>query len=293
MTTLRRQMIEDMTARGLSEKTQSGYLRAVTGLARFHGKSPDELSAREVQRFLVHLLEDRGLSWGSCNVYVHGLRFFFCNTLGRDGRRFHVPRAREPQRLPEILSRDEVRALILSAASLRDRALLSTTYGAGLRVSEVTQLRIGDIDSARMCLRIEQGKRRKDRLGLLSERMLAELRAYWRVDHPGRKREDWLFPGRAPGRPISAKTASRIFHAAKAKAGIAKRGGFHSLRHAFATHLLEDGTDLHSIQRLLGHSSIRTTLRYFHLCERRLLVSSSPLDALELDGGPDGTPAGG
>ena len=194
MTPLRRHMIEDMTARGLSEKTQSGYLRAVAGLARFHGKSPEELSAREVQRYLVHFLEDLGLSWGSCNVTVHGLRFFFRITPGRDSTRFHVPRAREPQRLPEILSREEVGALISAAAKRRDRALLSAGYG--VRVGEAAGLRIGDIDSGRMCLRIEQGKRRKDRLGPLSERRLAELRAYWRADHPGRKREAWLFPGR-------------------------------------------------------------------------------------------------
>ena len=196
---------------------------------------------------------------------------------------FMFARAQEPQRLPEILSREEVRALISAAGSRRDRALLAIAYGAGLRISAAAQLRIGDIDSGGMCLRVEQGKRRKDRLGLLCERMLVEPRAYWSADHPGRQHQDWLFPGRAPGRPITAKTASRVFHGAKVKAGIAKRGGFHSLRHAFATHLLEDGTDLASIQRLLGHSSIRTTLRYFHLSERRLLLSTSPLDALGLD----------
>ena len=290
MTPLRRQMIDDMTVRGLAKSTQASYLHAVASLARYHRKSPDALSAREVQRFLVHLVEDRGLAWGSCNGYVHGLRFFYGVTLGRATDGFHIPLAKTPQRLPEILSRAEVAAVIASARSRRDRALLATTYGAGLRVSEAVHLRLGDIDGTRMCLRIRTAKRAKDRYGLLSQTMLSELRAYWREAHdttagPGRDREDWLFPGIRPGLPISRVTASRLFHAAKAAAGIGKAGGIHSLRHAFATHLLEDGVDLHTIQRLLGHGSIKTTLRYFHLSERRLMVTGSPLDTLELADG--------
>ncbi len=179
------------------------------------------------------------------------------------------------------MSRAEVRALIEAAASLRDRALLTTTYGAGLRASEVIRLKVSDIDGKRMCLRIAQGKRRKDRYGLLSECMQGELRAYWRAYRP----ETWLFPGARPEQPITRVTAHRVFHAAKAKAGISKDGGLHSLRHAFATHLLEAGSDLHSIQRLLGHGSIRSTLRYFHLSDRRLMATASPLDDLGLDGG--------
>ncbi len=299
MTPLRRQMIDDMTVRGLAKSTQESYLHAVASLAGFYRKSPDALCAREVQRFMVHLVEDRGLAWGTCNGYVHGLRFFFRVTLGRlrdpgPAEGFHIPRAKEPQRLPEILSRAEVAALICAAASRRDRALLATTYGAGLRVSEVVHLKLGDIDSTRMCLRVRAAKRAKDRYGLLSEAMLAELRAYWSDAHkraagpgfrfrPGREREDWLFPGIRAGLPISRQTAARIFHLAKGKAGIGKEGGIHSLRHAFATHLLEDGVDLHTIQRLMGHGSIKTTLRYFHLSERRLMVTASPLDSLEFD----------
>lgn len=290
MTPLRRQMIDDMVVRGLAKTTQETYLHAVASLAGFHNKSPDRLSAREVQRFMVHLVEDRGLAWGTCNCYVHGLRFFFCVTLGRASGGFHIPRAREPQRLPEILSRAEVAALIDAAGSPRDRALLATTYGAGLRVSEVVHLKIGDIDSTRMCLRIRHAKRAKDRSGLLSEPMLAELRAYWAAAQsepagprrPGRDRDDWLFPSTRAGRPIIRQTAAHVFRGAKAKAGITKEGGIHSLRHAFATHLLEDGVDLHTIQRLMGHGSIKTTMRYLHLSERRLMVTGSPLDALGL-----------
>jgi len=277
MTPLRRQMIEDMTARGFSQATHASYLHAVTELARFHRTSPDELTPREVQRFLVYLVEERGLAWATCNVYVHALRFFYRVTLERDDTSFHIPRSKEALRLPEILGRQEVRALLQAAENRRDRALLATTYGAGLRASEVIRLRLGDIDSERMCLRIEQGKRRKDRLALLSARLLEELRDYWRACRP----EGWLFPGGRAGRHITRITAHRSFHAAKLRAGITKAGGLHSLRHAFATHMLEAGADLHTIQRLLGHGSIKTTLRYFHLSERRLMTTISPLDQLD------------
>jgi integrase/recombinase XerD len=277
MTPLRRQMIEDMTVRGFSKATHASYLHAVTELARFHHTSPDRLMSREVQRFLVHLAEDRGLAWATCNVYAQALRFFYRVTLGCDDTSFRIPRGRGVRRLPEILSRQEVRSLIQAAANRRDRALLVATYGAGLRASEVIRLRLNDIDSGRMCLRIEQGKRRKDRLALLSARLLEELRDYWRACRP----EGWLFPGgRAEGH-ITRTTAHRSFHAAKAVAGITKAGGLHSLRHAFATHMLEAGTDPHTIQRLLGHGSIKTTLLYFHLSERRLMTTISPLDQLD------------
>ncbi len=280
MTLLRQQMIEDMSVRGLAEATRKSYLHAVSQLALFHNRRPDKLGKREVQAFLVHLVEDRKLSYGTCNGYVYGLRFFYCTTLGRDDLRFQIPTSREPSRLPSILSRAEVRALLEAAMNIRDRALLTTTYGAGLRVSEVIKLKISDIDATRMCIRIEQGKRRKDRYGLLSKGMCQELRNYWRICKP----ETWLFAGVNSGQPVSRTTAHHIFHAAKAKAGIKKEGGIHLLRHAFATHLLESGCDLHTIQRLLGHSSIRSTLRYFHLTERRLMSTSSPLDDLGLDG---------
>ena len=281
MTPLRRRMIEDMVARGLAGSTQENYLRAVTCLAQFYDKSPAVLSVREVQRFLIHLLQDRGLASGTCNVYAHGLRFFYAVTLGRYGVRFHVPRTREPRRLPEILSRDEVRAVLGAAGDVRNRTLLSVAFGAGLRASGVVALKLADIDRGRMCLRIREGKRGKDRLGLLSEAMLDTLEVYWRARRP----KDWLFPGRVSGRPIARKTAWLMFQTAKAEAGVTKGEGLHSLRHAFATHLVEAGVDIVVIQRLLGHASIRSTLRYLHLSERRLMVTGSPLDDLELDDG--------
>ena len=277
MNLLRQQMLEDMTVRGLSVATRQTYVHAVAELAKFHDRRPDNLTAREVQQFLVHLVEHRGLAWGTCNCYVHGLRFFYRVTLGRKDTDFCIPRAKEPARLPVILSPGEVRRILDAAANRRDRALLMTTYSAGLRASEVVHLKISDIDRQRMCLRVEQGKRKKDRYTLLSPKLLPVLEDYWRRYRP----QDWLFPSPKKGRPLSRVSAYLIFQAAKAEAGFEKTGGIHSLRHAFATHMLEAGIDLHTIQRLLGHGSIRTTLRYFHLTERRLMTTKSPLDLMD------------
>lgn len=280
MTPLRRKMLDDMTIRGLSKATKHAYERAVSQLATFHNRSPDLLSNHDIQTFLVHLLEERKLCHATCNGYVYGLRFFYTHTLGRDNIHFTIPTAREPSRLPVILAREEVRTILDAAVTPRDRALLTTTYGAGLRASEVVKLKVNDIDARRMCIRIVEGKRRKDRYALLSKAMLHELRSYWRVAKP----KPFLFPSSQDTRPLTRVSAHRIFHLAKDRAGILKEGGIHSLRHAFATHLLESGTDLHTIQRLLGHTNIRSTLRYFHLSEDRLTATRSPLDELETEG---------
>ncbi len=277
MTPLRCQMIEDLTVRGLAANTHKAYLHAVSQLAQYYNRRPDQLSTREVQRFLVHLHEERGLAWSSCNLYSHGLRFFYRVTLNRAAADFYVPSPKPEQRLPEILSREEVRSLFQATANHRDRALLMTAYGAGLRASEVIGLKISDIDSDRMMLRIDQGKGKKDRYSLLSDSLLSELRTYWRRHRP----EFWLFPGRREGRPITRQRALGIYYQAKAEAGIDKAGGLHSLRHAFATHMLEAGANLHTIQRLLGHRSLRTTMRYLHLSECRLMSATSPLDLLD------------
>jgi len=277
MSPLRCQMIEDLTARGLAAGTQKSYLRAVSQLAQYYNRRPDQLSAREVQRFLVHLHEERGLTWSSCNLYTQALRFFYRITLGRPSIDFYIPCARQEQRLPEILSRKEVRRLFESASNVRNRALLIATYGAGLRASEVICLKITDIDSDRMTLRIDQGKGKKDRYGLLSDRLLQELRGYWLRYRP----TDWLFPGRFEGRPISYHRVHEIYQETKAEAGITKAGGTHSLRHTFATHMLEAGVDLHTIQRLLGHRSLHTTMRYLHVTERRLMSATSPLELID------------
>jgi integrase/recombinase XerD len=277
MTPLQQRMIEDMTVRGLVPSTQRVYLRAVRDLTAYYKRRPDTLSTRDIQRYLLMLHEERGLTYSTCNTIVHGLRFFYGTTLGRSAMHFVIPLAKEPSTLPIILSRHDIRQLVAAAESLRDQTLLKVTYNAGLRASEVVHLKIAHIDSHRMCLRVEQGKRQKDREALLSPDLLQALRAYWRVYRPA----PWLFPGRDGTQPLALKTAYLIFQRAKDRAGIVKPGGLHLLRHAFATHLLEAGVDLHTIQRLMGHTSIQTTLRYLHVARRHLLQTPSPLELLD------------
>jgi site-specific recombinase XerD len=223
------------------------------------------------------MLREEKLAWSTCNIAVQAFRFFYHTTLGRPEPTFTIPGPKQPKTLPIILSQDEVRRVIVSTATRKQRALLATTYAAGLRVSEVVRLKLEDIDAQRLSLRVEQGKGAKDRDTLLSPRLLEELRAYWRAYRPAR----WLFPARDGQRPMDVTTAQKYYYAAKGRAGITKRGGIHALRHAFATHLLEAGTDLHTIQRLLGHGDIRTTMRYFHLARRTLLGTTSPLEWLD------------
>ncbi len=277
MTTLRMRMDNDLLVRGMAVRTRETYLAAVTRLARHYDRSPDRLSPQEVQAYLVHMLRDEKLAWSTCSIAVHAFRFLYHTTLGRPESTFTIPGPKQPQRLPEILSPVEVRRVLESAANRKQRAVLATTYGAGLRVSEVVRLQLHHLDAERMSLRVEQGKGAKDRDTLLSPRLLEELRAYWREYRPAL----WLFPARDGKRPMDTSTAQKFYYAAKRQAGITKRGGIHALRHAFATHLLEAGTDLHTIQRLLGHGDIRTTMRYFHLARRTVLKTLSPLEWLD------------
>ncbi len=277
MTTLRMRMDNDLLVRGMAARTRETYLAAVTRLARHYRRAPDQLSPQEVQAYLVHMLRDEKLAWSTCSIAVHAFRFLYHTTLGRPESTFTIPGPKQPQRLPEILSPVEVRRVIESAANRKQRAVLATTYGAGLRVSEVVRLQLHPLDAERMSLRVEQGKGAKDRDTLLSPRLLEELRAYWREYRPAL----WLFPARDGKRPMDTSTAQKFYYAAKRQAGITKRGGIHALRHAFATHLLEAGTDLHTIQRLLGHGDIRTTMRYFHLARRTVLKTLSPLEWLD------------
>jgi len=278
MSPLRKQMEADMAIRGLAYRTRETYVESVAKLAKYYGRGPDRISEAEVQRYLLHLLEERKLAHSSCNVMASALEFFYRVTLKRRETEFCLPRPKLPARLPQILSREEVALLIEKTANLKHRALLMATYGGGLRLLEVCHLKLADIDSERMTLRVEQGKGAKDRYTLLSPRLLAELRRYWCVYRP----KLWLFPSpRDPEQPLSAHTAHRIFHAAKDRAGITKAGGIHALRHAFATHLLEAGVDVHTIQRLMGHGSLSTTARYFHLAQKHLSGTASPLELLE------------
>ncbi len=277
MGALRKQMDGDLVVRGMSIRTRQSYLGAVAGLAKHYGRRPDRITREEVQNYLLHLIEQRKLAWSSCNIVFQGLKFFYRVTLKRSATQFDSPRARQPQKLPQILSREEVVALIENTRNPRHRAILMTAYGSGLRLNEICHLRVGDIDSKRMTIRVEQGKGAKDRYTLLSPRLLAELRRYWSFYRP----KEWLFTSTDATRPIGDRTVDRIYKAAKARAGIVKQGGIHALRHAFATHLLEAGVDVHTIQRLLGHGHISTTMRYFHLARKHLAKTPSPLELLE------------
>jgi site-specific recombinase XerD len=270
-------MEEDMMVRGLAERTREAYLWAVTGLAQFYRRSPDQISDEEVQAYLLHLIRDRQRSWSTCNIVVHGLRFFYHTTLQRDRTAFRIPTARRPGRLPALLSREEVQRLIAHATNQKHRTMMLTAYAAGLRLNEVLHLRVCDIDSARMTIRVEQGKGGKDRYTVLSETLREALRAYWRAFRP----TTWLFPGRGD-RPLDPSALQRAYGDAKRRAGLTKPGGIHALRHAFATHLLEAGVDLHTIQRLLGHQSIATTTRYWHLTHASLTTQAARLDLLSV-----------
>lgn len=278
MGALRDRMIRELQLRRLQPATQKAYLEAVTNLTKHFRIAPDQLSARQVQDYVLYLLTKRHLQWNTVNTILSGLTFFYSQTLRRPDVVLAMPCRRSPRRLPEILSAAELEALFAVADSQQHRALLMTTYAGGLRVSEVIHLRPQDIDSQRMMMRIVNGKRCRDRYTLLSPRLLDELRAYWRVYRP----RTWLFCGRHAEQPFADDKARLVFNAAKAKAGIRKGGSIHVLRHCFATHLLEAGVDLRTIQILLGHASISSTVWYLHLTRKTLERTRSPLDLLDL-----------
>lgn len=275
---LRERMEHDLVVRGMSLRTQEAYLAAVAGLAKHYQQRPDALSPQQVEGYIRYLIEQRRLAPNSVRIAVFGLRFFYTVTLHRQP--FTLPLPKGVKKLPEVLSREEVTRLLASATTLRERAVLMTTYGGGLRVSEVVRLRVSDIDAPRDLLRVEQGKGRKDRYTLLGPRLLAELRHYWQVYRPA---PPWLSPQRRQAAPMAVETAQKIYYAAKRRAGITKGGGIHALRHAFATHLLEAGMDLPTLQRLLGHDSITATMRYVHVTPQRAAAHGSPLDGLAFD----------
>jgi site-specific recombinase XerD len=277
MGALRDRMIRDMTVRGFSPRTHESYIRQVVGLARYYRRPPDQLSDDEVQTYLAMLFTERKRAWSTCAQAAHAFRFLYHVTLGRPHTEFRVPAPRQPQRLPEILSRQEVGRLLEACDTPRDRLLLATTYAAGLRVSEVVALKVSDIDADRMTVRVEQGKGRKDRYVPLSPRLLHDLRADGRTVAPPL----WVFANRPGTKPIDVTVAQKVYAFAKRRAGLQKHGGIHALRHAYATHLIEAGRDVHYVQHLLGHRHVTTTMRYFHLSQARALATGSPLDLLE------------
>ena len=278
MGVLRERMIREMALRGLAPRTQEQYADNVAALVRFYQLPPGRINGQMVQDYLYHLLAERKLAWATVNVARCAIRLFYTHILGRREVSTAIPPSKGPRRLPEVLSRGEVERLFESVRNVKHRALLMTAYGAGLRVSEVVALRVADIDSGRMMIRVANGKGAKDRYTILSPRLLTELRAYWKLSRP----EPWLFPAEGAHRPLSRDTARRVFSDAKKRVGIHKHGGIHLLRHSFATHLLEAGVDLRVIQSLLGHRSIATTALYLHVTRKVIAGTQSPLDLLHV-----------
>jgi integrase/recombinase XerD len=278
MTPLRRRMIEDMQVRNLAPHTQRSYLQQISHFARHFGKSPELLGPDDIQTYQIHLSQDRQLSASSMLVAVSAIRFLYKITLKRDWRIDDVvPTCRKPRRLPVVLSRDEV-SQFLDAVDLRKhRVILTVCYAAGLRISEAVRLTPAAIDSQRMVIRIEEGKGRKDRYVMLSPKLLDLLRNYWHAVRP----KQWLFPGDLPGQPITTSAVEAVCRKARDNAGIKKPVTPHSLRHAFAVHLLEAGADLRTIQLLLGHRCLSTTARYLRLATNKVCATASPLDALQ------------
>jgi site-specific recombinase XerD len=269
-------MEQALALRGLAPKTCSAYLSWVRRLVRFCRVVPDQLTTEHVRAFLLHLTQERKLSFSTFNQALNAARFFFLEVLKRpfvvEGFRYQKP----PSRLPMVMNDEEVSRLLAAAMSLRDRALLETGYAAGMRVGEVTRLLITDLDSGRMAIRVDQGKGRKDRYVMLSQSLLETLRAYWRESKP----RVFLFPGLGGKKPLCVSAAQKAFERARLQAGIKKPVSFHTLRHSFATHLIENGTSVRTVQALLGHRSLQTTQRYLHLAQNYLHQTTSPLDRL-------------
>jgi integrase/recombinase XerD len=278
MSPLRRRMIEDMTVRNLSPATQRSYLHAVSRFSRYFDRSPHRLGLEDVREYQVHLVAN-GISWPALNQTVCALRFFYGVTLGHNEIPERIPYARNPRGLPEVLGADEVVRFLEAVPSLRTRTALTTAYAAGLRASETVGLKVANIDSSRMVIRVEHGKGGKDRYVMLSAQLLKILRIYWRLSRP----KDWLFPGREENRPIDVQVLYSACRSAGKAAGLGKRVTVHTLRHSFATHLLENGTDIRIIQVLLGHNNLSTTARYTQVSRKIIEQTPSPLDRLRLE----------
>jgi integrase/recombinase XerD len=277
MTPLRQRMIEDLRIRNYSPKTVDTYIHQVAAFAKYFGKSPDLLGLPHIRQYQVHLIEEAGVSWSVLNQTVCALRFLYKKTLRRHWPIEHLPFAKRPKKLPLVLSVKEVGKLLAAVRILKQRTILETIYATGLRISEALHLRVRDIDSQRMVLRIEEGKGRKDRYVPISPTLLGKLRAYWKEYQP----QEWLFPGRSTKTPLSDTSVRKSLFLAVTKARIRKRVGPHTLRHSFATHLLEAGVDLRTIQLLLGHSSLKTTAVYLHIATKSLQDATGSRDLLK------------
>jgi len=275
---LRRRMIEDMTIRNLSPTTQRSYIHNVKKFSLYFARSPDCLGLEDVRAFQVHLVSEEGVAWATLNQVVSSLRFFYGVTLGRKDLPERIPYARRPKTVPVILSPEEVAAFLEAVESRRDRVALTTAYATGLRASEVLALRIQDIDSSRMVIFVANGKGGKQRYVMLSLTLLGILRAYWQIERPSY----WLFPGLGGEKPLDRCALNVACAAAVEAAGLTKRATVHALRHAFATHLHEQGTDIRIIQALLGHNQLSTTARYVNVSTSTIAAAQSPLEHLRL-----------
>jgi len=275
MTPLRQRFIDDLRLRNYARRTIETYVSHLAAFARHFGRSPDQLGPEQVRAYQLHLLECKR-SWSTFNQAVCALRFFYRTTLGRAEQLPLIPYGKRPKTLPSVLSPDEVLRLLNTETPGRDRLLLQVAYGCGLRLSELLHLRVTDIDSARMVIHVRQGKGAKDRLVPLSRRLLEELRNYWRLFRP----RTWLFRSQKLDRPLHGSYLQRRFIRLRKKAGITKRCSMHTLRHSYATHLLEAGVDLLTLKALLGHRSLESTARYVHVSTQRLQQTPSLLDLL-------------
>ena len=283
MTPLRQRMIEDMSIRNLSKNTQILYVQQIARFARHFGKSPEVLGLEDIRAYQVHLVQKKK-AWSTLNQAVAALRFLYTVTLRKDWDIRRIAYPRRDKQLPVVLSTSEVSQFLRAISSLKYRAIMMTAYAAGLRISEATSLRVDDIDSERMVIRVHRGKGHKDRYVMLSPRLLSILRAYYKAAKP----TDWMFPGRCPGLPLNIRSVQRACRKARVASGLKKHVTVRALRHSFATHLLEAGTDVLTIQALLGHRSLKTTARYIHVSAKAIRTATSPLDLLPE---PDQPPA--
>jgi site-specific recombinase XerD len=276
---LRDKMKKDMELKNLSERTIKSYLLCIKCFVKHYGKSPEDIGYNAIRDYLYYLLKEKNSSQATINQHYSALKFFYETTLGMDWTALKIPRSRRIKKLPVVLSKEEVWALLDQIKNLKHLAILMTIYSGGLRLSEAINLKVSDIDSQRMMIRVSQGKGNKDRYTLLGKRALDILRIYWKDCRP----KEWLFPSSSPDKPIGPSSVQKAFHEAFIKARIKKKASIHTLRHSFATHLLEEGTEIPYIQNLLGHSDSRTTSIYLHVARKKLLKVVSPIDLIEED----------